>query len=440
MKFKTSLELLIYFKKKIESISINYIKDNDELIIEFEKLLEFDPEGHFKKLYNIACEEDDSTYAKFKYLNGCFHHIAFKNIDFDFDIDFFLELEFNYCKFENITISEELKYFYYYDVVSIFERGNEHKNIQFVNNELRYTDIEDSRLGYSSYTCHVNLYIELDRICNARCSFCRNNYYDKKQYNFKKILSSTKTIKKHIKTIVIGGGEPTLRHKDLIRLSRIDGNKIISSNLSADIKTIKKLKKLGYDFLVSRHAIDKSENAAIFHFSQQEIENTEKNLKYLSTFQNSTLSTVCFKDGINSFEKLLNYINWGIEGGYTKFLIQTLHQDNSFGKNEFDLNDQRINTQFIHDIIKYLQTKRFTKKPTIYSTAGYKSTVLTDYSITIAFKEYVSEKELKEQLPQAVKRTIDLSIDPNGTIYENWHQNSDIIELPKTKILGFIRR
>jgi hypothetical protein len=49
-------------------------------------------------------------------------------------------------------------------------------------------------------------------------------------------------------------------------------------------------------------------------------------------------------------------------------------------------------------------------------------------NIKVAFKLYIPKKDLDDYFKAAIKRTFDLSIAPDGQIYENWHQQAGVVE------------
>lgn len=76
----------------------------------------------------------------------------------------------------------------------------------------------ENRIRNTPITFRTNVYVELDRVCNANCVFCRNNSYDNCRYSLNNIQQSLLAIYPYIDDIVIGGGEPTLRCGDLKKL------------------------------------------------------------------------------------------------------------------------------------------------------------------------------------------------------------------------------
>lgn len=68
---------------------------------------------------------------------------------------------------------------------------------------------------------NLNCYLELDSVCNCSCSFCRNQFFEKKNYDLKKIVTNLSLLLPYLKEIDIGGGEPTCKMDDLLTLKRI---------------------------------------------------------------------------------------------------------------------------------------------------------------------------------------------------------------------------
>ena len=154
------------------------------------------------------------------------------------------------------------------------------------------------------------VYLELSRTCNANCTFCRNKTFSKCEYNFDNIKNTLDMIKNYINAVVIGGGEPTLRLDDVKFLrecfNNIDFHMFTNgSNVSIiDDDYIMDNFKIN----LSRHAVDDYENARIFGLDVSRMMSS-KDIERLNLRNgNVTLNATCFKGGLDTFDKIINYI------------------------------------------------------------------------------------------------------------------------------------
>ena len=49
----------------------------------------------------------------------------------------------------------------------------------------------------------------------------------------------------------------------------------------------------------------------------------------------------------------------------------------------------------------------------------------------MTLQSYISQNELDINWPKSIKRAFDLSIDPSGNLYENWHQKEGMVKTLK---------
>lgn len=120
-----------------------------------------------------------------------------------------------------------------------------------------------------------------------------------------------------------------------------------------------------------------------------------------------------------------------MEYNYNNVMFCNLMDDASVNMDLTYNNDMRVDDAIFDEVISFLQKQGFNYNHEVISTAGYKLYILKgkyNNDRNIIFKKYISKKELDEKWPTAIKRTFDLSIAPNGSIYENWSQLE-----PKTK-------
>lgn len=82
-------------------------------------------------------------------------------------------------------------------------------------------------------------------------------------------------------------------------------------------------------------------------------------------------------------------------------------------------------------VINELRKKGYEISIPIYSTGDYKLIIAKKEGIQISFKQYITKEELESKWYQSPKRTFDLSMDPSGNLYENWHQSSGKVLIRK---------
>ena len=200
-----------------------------------------------------------------------------------------------------------------------------------------------------------------------------------------------------------------------------------------------KLDLIEYDYImdnfklnISRHAINDMVNADIFGVSSNKIMTSSDIEKLNARNKEVTLNAVCFKGGLDSFTKIIDYINFARQIGCKKVLIQDLQKQMSLGNNAIDKNDICIDQNIFPKVREYLIANGYRQKYPIYATGGYVSYIFTDKDdFSIALQKYITKEELDKEWPKAMKRAFDLSIAPDGSLYENWSQTSGLVKMKK---------
>lgn len=406
-----------------------------------EEFLKYDKQGDLKKLYNILKNElmdyeMINLFSDLRILN-----VVFKDINFE-DINYNLlgAISFNNCEFENLTLEHNLKDLLYIPNNSL-NGSNKFGNINTPNiyyNSWQEDRPWNTRVSQTPVTFRTNLYLELGRLCNCECDFCRNSYYCDNTYDFKKIEKTLKKTFHKLDSVVIGGGEPTLRLDDLKKISDYIKKTPKRPNFDLYLFTNGSCKyidsELNAKFNISRHAIDDYENARIFGIDKSKIMSTLELERFINRNRNTTLAATCFKGGLDTKEKLIDYIEYATWIGCKNILFSDLivmEEELLQTKDNYTFN---IDKDLFNDVIKELKKHRFEKNIPIYGTGGYELIILKKGDVTISFKHYISKKELEEKWPKAIKRTFDLSIDPKGNLFENWHQTSEPVSTKKLKL------
>lgn len=402
---------------------------------------EYDEEGLLKRLYHDLkpCFKDyfDEPY----FFEGLIKGICFDNLDLSYLTSKLIsQLHFNQCDFNElvlpigfkelneITAKSERRVFLYFPEV---------KKLHIPVTSHDWDNNKATRVIGTSFTYRTDIYVELNRICNMMCTFCRNEGLNNEEYHYQKIVKNLKLIYPHLNYIVIGGGEPTLLKHDLFHLKpdvlgrdyKFHNNWYFTTNGTLPLKEYKKLSSR-YHIYLSRHAIDDKENRAIFHDKNNSILSAEElyNLKRKASGK-VILCCTCFKGGVDSRSKMLNYIKFAAELGYQHILFQTLHQEDKFynGMEQAQTIDQNV----IRDTLAILERNSFQISKPIYSTSEYELHIATLNNLKIHFKEYKNPKYIDQQWHQSSKRCFDLSMAPNGDIYESWNQQQKPIKVKK---------
>jgi pyruvate-formate lyase-activating enzyme len=428
----TSSKLLYVLQKEKEDIYKNYYRNGPQYLDSLMELLSLDGDGDFNKLYNII---DPKNYAdKLLLLTGTIKNREFDKVDLsDMSYDFTNMLKFINCTFENLTLP-------YTSISRISPDFDEDCNIKKVYiKDMNFSSWQDdifTRISDSHVTFKVNLYLELRRLCNCNCKFCRNKCLEDVPLDIENIKKNLNPIRGIADNIVIGGGEPTLFMKELHEISRYIEyvpNKTIITNGSASLEDYYSLIDEGFSIELSRHAIKLEDNLKVL--------NPNKDVKiiddvyYLSraTYSNHTdftLCITCFKGGIDNFEDIIKYISWADNIYYVNSLLfQSIHQDlDSKEENSdddvFDSKKENIDDDLFDKVIEYYYLLGASVSSPIYSSGNYKLIIVEYRSLKISFKKYIPYEELVNNWYISPKRTFDLSMDPSGNIYENWNQNN----------------
>ena len=389
--------------------------------------------GNLAKFFNILNNNSPFTdIGRIRFFQGYVKDKNFSVVDLSMIPSELIKLiNFDYCSFEKIIFPD----FFELSCKEWYLNSKDIKNVHFSTMSAdSWQTFSDTRLAHSVFTFYRNLYLELGRACNGNCSFCRNQYLEPCYYDLDNIVNSLMNIKSHIDNIVIGGGEPTLLPestlvflKDKIRGYGSNASWTIFTNASTGIDKLVSLNR-EFDFNISRHSVSDSINDKILGVHSL---NTNELCQFVKdSYSRITLCATCFKgDGIDTVEKMVDYICFAKECEIKNILFQTLHKD---------LNDSivkdvvlPIEEEIFDEIIFKLREQGYKIGMPIYSTGDYKMIIAKNGRHTISFKKYITKEELEREWYQSCKRTFDLSMDPSGNVYQNWHQSSGKVLLKK---------
>ncbi|MCI8347719.1 MAG: radical SAM protein [Bacilli bacterium] len=269
------------------------------------KIMEQDRQGYLKKFYNemkpyLKNIVEEEQFFLGEIIDKSFDECNFKRLH--------LSLGFNTIKDlqkKDIEISSVL-----------FSRDCNIDEVQVPITIHNWDNQSSTRILNSEITYQTNLYVELNRICNMKCKFCRNQGLENQKYDYHNIIKNLKIVYENINNIVIGGGEPTLLLDDLKRLIKdvtddsYSGKFSIITNGSLSIEDYESLGD-DYIFYMSRHAIEDEENRAIFGDSKHALLSADQ-LEVVNQFTsgNSILCCTCFKGGVDTKDKMINYIKF----------------------------------------------------------------------------------------------------------------------------------
>lgn len=412
----------------------------ENIVNNCEKYLEYDKQGYAKKLY-YKLYPFLNLKRKFDFFMFSIKDLNIKDVDFeDIPVEVLRYYEVFNNHFENVKINSSLSELlnlwsgHFIDFIPGYK--NEYK--EFYTPNIKFDSWKENygarkRVSDSAITFFSKVYLELSRTCNAKCPFCRNESFSSSNYDKEKIKETLNEIKNYINAVVIGGGEPTLRLNDVKELHQsIDGDTIdwhMFTNGTNPFIIHDDYIMDNFKLNLSRHCVNDAENADIFKanniMTSSDIEKLNLRNKEV------TLNAVCFKGGLDSFEKIIDYIKYANDIGCKKVLIQDLQRELSLGNNIKD-NNLCIDSDILPKVKEYLKINGYKEKYPVYATGGYVSYILKNkdgFQVTIQI--YITKKELDMNWPKSIKRAFDLSIDPSGNLYGNWNQKEGAVKILK---------
>lgn len=427
--FFSSDNLLSIFRADYLAVDEIYLSERNikRLNLHIEELLEEDNkrEGNLVRFYTLLNDVNPfNERERILFFLGKVIKKDYMDIDFS---SFSLKLLNKFC-FENCRFHQSI-FPNNYEKCCSFSNNFKDCMIEYVCfptlNYHSWKDLPSNRIEQSRITFYRNLYLELGRVCNGKCKFCRNQYLKPCKYDLNKVKKSLQNFRSVFDTIVVGGGEPTLLLQDLHELQDSYSNNYVNwtvfTNASLSLEELIEL-NVYFNLNISRHSVEDDVNNAILGVHSLDTESLRKlNKKNLNHFRNLTLCPTCFKgEGIDTVGKIEDYIDYAYDLQFDHLLFQTLHKDLSMDEEGCLLIDEEI----FDEVIAKLREQNYEIVPTIYSTGNYKLILARNGKKSISFKKYITKEELEREWSFALKRTFDFSMDPSGNLYENFHQNT----------------
>lgn len=291
-----------------------------------------------------------------------------------------------------------------------------------------WKDIKSTRVTGTHITFRRNVYVELGRECNCNCSFCRNKSFecDCNQYDIDKIITELCFLYRHdmIDNIIIGGGEPTFRLDDFMKIYSYIPNQRMYTFITNGSLKLDTLESLLYGYVnkvyISRHALSDEDNIKILKPNDKNSILTLEEISNCNYMRGTTFTPVCVKGGLDSKEKILAYIDKAFEIGVGSILISSLHKDASLGSKNLKYDDLYVSPKIFDEVKVKLKEVGFVQSKQICSNGGYVLYILKDDTYTVVFKEYITKEELNTKWEESPKKTFDFTLTPSGELYSDW--------------------
>lgn len=344
------------------------------------------------------------------------------------DYDILSDLYWNFCEINKLVLYNNISEL----TQSYSVRVDSTTRIkEIVIKDLKFDswkDIKGTRVGSTYITFRRNVYLELGRECNCNCSFCRNKSFecDCSQYDIDKIITELCFLYRHdmIDNIIIGGGEPTFRLDDFMKIYSYIPHRTMYTFVTNGSLNQYTLESLLYGYVnkvyISRHALSDEDNIKILKPNNKDSILTLEEISNCNYLRGITFTPVCVKGGLDSKEKILAYIDKAFEIGIGSVLISSLHKDASLGSKNLNYDDLYVSPKIFDEVKVKLKENGFKQSKQICSNGGYVLYILKDDTYTVIFKEYITKEELKTKWEESPKKTFDFTLTPNGELYSDW--------------------
>lgn len=424
----TPQKLSEIIREEIEDVSVFVTEDKAYgLVKKCEQILIKYDSGALGYLYATICD-GWSDIDKLSFFNQLIIGKKFDVLDLSgIPAKVIINITFKKCIFGEIILDNPISELYGINLFTTsFE--NEFKKITLKQlNANSWRDLNTTR-KIGKITFRRFIYLEIGKKCNSRCLFCRNHsFVECKERNMDRILHNLKKMKDYIDTIFIGGGEPALYWDDILKIYEyIRAEIVIVTNGSLPVLEGDDSKRM--NIYISRHALSDEENRRILNTVSPNVKIfSVKEIKELAKLHTVTLTPVCIKGGLDTAEKICEYIEEFLQGKIKSIIISNLHSDASLGEKKMDYVDMCIDPKIFDKVQQKLLKQGFEEKELICSTGGYILKRYQKENYTVSFKIYLSKEELEKYWKNAFKRTFDFTMTPSGELYQDWNRGSLVV-------------
>lgn len=383
-------------------------------------------------LYNQIKNALKNDYQKLNFFYGYVDGVEIDTLDlryFESDNLYLPSVIFNNVHFHKVILPENYDRLFSRDY--LFEGGItiDEVIIDNLNSESFLNHHREFRADESPVTFKNSLYVELSRVCNGKCTFCRNHHLPPCKYDLKNIITNLGIISPYVKYVIFGGGEPTLKIDDLYAIMNsgvIDNTEnIIFTNGTGDYDSYRLRRKFRsmFSYNLSRHHYDDKENARILGIDESKVMNSQQLSSFIE-YSHVTLAATLHQDGLNNFQDIVGYLQYCTDMGAENILLQTLHEDLD-ETNNYDIDKE------LDKVIEYLKLCGYKASLPIYSSSNYCMIILSSdiNNNVISIKRYIKEQDNK--FVSSVKKSFDLAMDPSGRVYSSWNEKNKKLDLKK---------
>ena len=289
-------------------------------------------------------------------------------------------------------------------------------------------------------TYRINLYVTGITACPCKCKFCRNTEMNAEstQFNTEAFKQLYEKYGRNIRTVTFGGGEPLLYFDKIIELINergvgYSGRALITSGLKSLFE--EKARKIREDYwrftnklemdaffetiYLSRHHANNQKNQESFGTKQAILEKEDIRLLPAGIVNKMVVTTTCYKGGTSTLEDMKDMVNWTITSTIPSIIFNDLQQSmtdqNFYEQHQIE---EGLFEEFAQSLTEL--SDDFRLKHQIVFSGGYTVTtyVSEKLRLKVGFKKYhKSREETLKAWQNARKRTFDLTMEPDGTVY-----------------------
>lgn len=313
----------------------------------------------------------------------------------------------------------------------LMESGIIEEKFQHKNRKVFY---EEDDVSY-----RINLYVTGITACPCKCAFCRNTEMNARatKFNTDAFKALYEKYGYYIRMVTFGGGEPLLYFDKIIELINarqvgFSGRALITSGLKDLFETnARKFRKdsrfansLEMDSLfdviyLSRHHANDVRNQKSFGTTEPILTREEIRLLPAGIVNKMVVTTTCYNGGTSTVDDMQRMVDWAIGATCPAIIFNDLQK--SMTDEEF-YNKHQIREGVFEEFAETLKelSSDFRLKHEIVFSGGYTVTtyVSEKLRLKVGIKKYhKSREETIEAWKNAKKRTFDLTMEPDGTIY-----------------------